>query len=57
MVFDSDLILRLEHMFEADEHPKYSNPVNISLSNLFASNFSAANPVEMSLTANIEKSM
>jgi hypothetical protein len=57
VVFDRDLILRLEHLFEADEHPKYSNPVNISLANLFAANFSAANPIEMSLTANIEKSI
>lgn len=53
----SDLILRLQHIFEADEHPKYSHPVDIYLSELFSGNFSASNPVEMSLTANVLRSV
>ena len=51
---DNRLLLRLEHIFEVNEDPKYSRPRRVALRDLFAP-FIIEEATEMTLTANQDK--
>lgn len=49
-------LLRLQHIFEIDEHPQLSLPVKVDIRSLFAPPYKVSNITEMNLTANQKKS-
>jgi lysosomal alpha-mannosidase len=49
------VLLRLQHIFEVDEHPVWSQPASVDLDSLFAS-FSVRTVTEMNLTGDQVKS-
>jgi len=54
--YSNSIILRLQHIFEVDEHPIWSQPVKIDLNSTFIETFQVHNVTEMNLTANQLKS-
>ena len=51
--YNNEVYLRLSHLFEADEHPVYSLPVNVSLAKVFTKEgLTILSATETSLTGN-----